>query len=329
MRKAMANAEVGDDVYGEDPTVRALEEATAQILGKEAAVFVVTGTMANQVAIRSHTEAGDAILGDHNSHIFTVEAGSLAAICGVFPIDLRGSRGVFSEYDLANVIDNTERIAPSAMISRKRLICIENTHNFAGGKVWQHKILTGVIAYARARNLKLHLDGARLWNASAATGISEQVWASGFDSVAVCHSKGLGAPMGSCLAGSFEFVDRARRFKQLMGGGVRQAGIVAAGALYGLRNHRARLGEDHENATRLAKGLANMSGIDIDVTEVETNIVCFRVSGGTRAVFLDELRQHDLHMLPIGQDMIRAVLRLDIARSDVDTALAIVSAALR
>ena len=236
MREAMAAADVGDDVFGEDPTVRELEAETAALLGKEAALFTVSGTMANQLAVRSHTEPGDEILVEANAHLYYYEGGGPAALSGVSCRCLQGQRGVFNSADVESALRPSDPHFP-----RSRLVCIENTHNRGGGKIWPLERIQEVAAAARLHGLQLHLDGARLWNAAAATGIAERQWAAPFDTVSVCFSKGLGAPVGSALAGSAALLARARRFRKMFGGGMRQAGIIAAGALFALRHHRARL----------------------------------------------------------------------------------------
>ena len=229
MREAMTRAEVGDDVFGEDPTVKELEAETAALLGKEAALFTPSGTMANQLAVRSHTEPGDELLVEANAHLYYYEAGAPAALSGVMCRPLPGRRGIFNGSDLEAALRPSDSHFP-----RSRLVCVENTHNRGGGKIWTLEQIQDVADAARRHELQLHLDGARLWNAAVATGIAESRWAAPFDSVSVCFSKGLGAPVGSALVGSKAFVARARRFRKMFGGGMRQAGIIAAGALFAL-----------------------------------------------------------------------------------------------
>lgn len=328
MRRAMAKAAVGDDVYGDDPTVLALEAETARCLGKEAAVFMVSGTMTNQVALRVHTEAGDEILADQAAHIAVLERGAPAALSGLTVRPLAGRNGIFSASDVAAAIRQPLPFLPVVQPPQK-LLAVENTHNLGGGTVWPLEDLRAVTAAARRHGLATHLDGARLWNAAIACGETEAALAQPFDSVSVCFSKGLGAPMGSALAGSAAFVARARRFKALFGGGVRQAGIVAAGALYALRHHRARLAEDHANARRLAAGLANLAGIGIDPAAVETNIVRFQVTTMPAAAFVLRCFEAGVHLLPGGASAVRAVLHLDVTADDVDLALDRIASVLR
>lgn len=321
MREAIARAEVGDDVFGDDPTVLELEQRTAEILGKEAALFVPSGTMANQVAVRCHTEPGDQILLDAQSHIYYYEAGAIAALSGTLPACLPGRRGIFTAQDVLSVLR-----PPDVHFAPARLLCLENTHNRGGGSVWPIQQLAEVTSTARARGLALHLDGARLWNASAASGISEKEYASHFDSVSVCFSKGLGAPVGSAVAGRRDWIDRARRFRKQFGGGMRQSGILAAGALFALEHHRARLPEDHKHARLLAEGLAGLEGVKLDLSNLETNMVWFEVTSAPKIV--ERLRQQNVRMLAIGPQTIRAVTHLMTDREDIQRAIKAVRAAI-
>jgi threonine aldolase len=315
MRDAMARAEVGDDVFGDDPTVRELEAEMASMLGKEAALFTVSGTMANQLAIRSQTEPGDEILVDANAHIYYYEGGGPAAFSGVMCRCLDGRRGVFTGADLEAALRPVDPHFP-----RTRLVCVENTHNRGGGKIWPMEQLRDVAAAARKHHLLLHLDGARIWNASLATGIAEREYAALFDTVSVCFSKGLGAPVGSALAGPKSVVERARRFRKMVGGGMRQAGIIAAGALFAVREHRTRLAEDHANAKLLASGLAKINGLEIDPTEVESNMVRFRVRTMPAEQLVKQLNQRGVLVLPMGRDTIRAVTNLMVNAEDMGRA---------
>jgi threonine aldolase len=323
MREAMAQAEVGDDVFGDDPTVKQLEAETAALLGKEAALYTASGTMANELAIRGHTEPGDEILVEAYSHIYYYESGGPAVLSGVMCRCLNGQRGIFTGRDVEAALRPADQHFPGT-----RLVCIENTHNRGGGKIWSLAQIQDVAAAARKHDLRLHLDGARLWNATAANGVSERDYAQPFDSVSVCFSKGLGAPVGSAVAGTSSFIERLRRFRKLFGGGMRQAGIIAAGALFALRHHRARLGEDHANAKALASGLADVRGVEADVSEVETNMVRFRV--GTMAVqeLVDRLKVEGVLVLPVGADTIRAVTNLMVSREDIPATVATVARVL-
>ena len=312
MRRAMAAAEVGDDVFGEDPTVKQLEQRTAEVLGKPAALFVTSGTMGNQVALRAHTEPGQEIVVEANAHIYYFEGGGPAAISGVMCRCLQGHRGMFTAADVAAALRKPDPHFPPTS-----LVCIENTHNRGGGSIWPLKQIHEIAKLAKERGLKMHLDGARLWNASVASGIPEREYAAPFDSVNVCFSKGLGAPVGSALAGSVEFIERARRFRKQFGGGMRQAGIIAAGALYALEHHRARLAEDHRHARMLAEGLAEIPGLAVDLETVETNIVIFRVKSCPAAELVARLKPLGVLVLSTGPDTIRAVTHLGITAGDI------------
>jgi threonine aldolase len=324
MREAMARAEVGDDVFGDDPTVRELEVQTAEFLGKEAALFVPSGTMANQLAIRGHTQPGDEILVEANAHLYYYECGAPAVLSGVMCRCVEGQRGIFTGADVEAALRPANQHFPPT-----RLVCIENTHNRGGGKIWSLEQTQQVASTARKHGLQLHLDGARLWNAAVASGISERDYAAHFDTVSVCFSKGLGAPVGSALVGSRDFIERARRFRKMFGGGMRQAGIIAAGALFGLRQHRDRLAEDHANAKALASGLATVEGLEVEPAEVETNMVRFRVRSLPVQQLVDRLRAQGVLVLPVAPDTIRAVTNLMVSSDDIHTAVAIVAGAMK
>jgi threonine aldolase len=328
MRAAMAAAEVGDDVYGEDPTVNELEARTAALLGKEDAVFVPTGTMSNQIGIRVHTEPGDLAFVEASAHIVANEGGGAAAISGVSIRPLRGVRGVFTAEDVDAAVGVSHPFRPATLASPPTLLCVENTHNAGGGTLWPLETLKGVCAAGRRHGLALHLDGARLWHAAAASGRSERELAEPFDTVNVCFSKGLGAPAGSALAGSSDLIRRARRFKQQLGGGMRQAGILAAAALYALDNHRSELAEDIRRARTLAEGLATLEGIAVDPADVHSNIVRFDVTAGSAGSFAERCHASGVFMIPGGARGVRAVLHRDIDDEQVTRALAIVASVL-
>ena len=320
MRAAIAAAPVGDDVYGDDPTVLALETRVAGLLGMEAAVYMPTGTMTNQVAVRAHTEPGDAVFVGPEAHIWLGEAGAPSPIAGVVIRPLPGTRGVFTADLLRAANPVVDDYTPRALSAPPRLVCLENTHNGAGGSIWPLEIQRDVLSAARELGLATHLDGARLWHAAVATGIPERDYAAGFDSVSVCFSKGLGAPMGSALAGSASFVKRARRFKQLYGGGFRQAGMMAAGALHALEHHRGRLPEDHRRAAALAAVLAELPGVVIDLQGVETNIIRFRSTGLPAHALALRCREAGVALLAFGPEELRAVLHLDVSDADAERA---------
>jgi threonine aldolase len=316
MREAMAQAGVGDDVFGDDPTVKELEAETARLLGKEAAVFTPSGTMANQIAIRAQTEPGDEILVEANAHLYYYESGGPAALSGVMCRCMEGHRGIFGAPEVKASLRPANQHFP-----RTRMICLENTHNRGGGSIWPMERLAEVAAIAQENGLKMHLDGARLWNATAATGVPEEQFAAFFDTVNVCFSKGLGAPVGSALAGSAETIARARRFRKMFGGGMRQAGIVAAGALYALRHHRARLAEDHANAKTLAAGLTAIPGLRVNASEVDTNMVRIGVFGRPVGEVVAQWSALGILMLPTDHETIRAVTNLMVNHADMADAV--------
>jgi threonine aldolase len=316
MRQAMANAEVGDDVFEDDPTIQELEKRTAALLGKEAALFAPSGTMTNQIAVRCHTQIGDRIILEANSHIYLYEAGGISALSGVIPTCLAGKNGIFSAEDLASsILPEDVHFAPA------RLVCIENTHNRGGGKTWPLEKILSVTAQAKKSQLAFHLDGARIWNAAAASGLSEAELAAPFDSASVCFSKGLGAPIGSALVGTRDFIHKARRVRKQFGGGMRQVGILGAGALYALENNRSRLHEDHSNAKDLAKGIAGLPGLTIDPEAVETNIACFDVPKNTAAGFAEHLQKRGIRLLAIGPSRIRVVTNLMVNSAQIEQAV--------
>ncbi|MBM4243510.1 MAG: low-specificity L-threonine aldolase [Deltaproteobacteria bacterium] len=311
MRAAMAAAAVGDDVYGEDPTVNALQEAAARRVGKEAALFVPSGTMANQAAIRVSTAHGDLVLASEGAHILRYESGAAAAISGV-QVATIGSAGIFTAEDVRRALTPRDHHHPPCT-----LIAVENTHNASGGRVFPLEMLSAVVAVARERGLRLHLDGARLFNAEIATGIPAARWAADFDTVAFCLSKGLGAPVGSLVCGSAATVDRLHRVRKMLGGGMRQAGILAAAGLYALEHNVARIADDHANAARLARGLA---ALDIFVDPFpETNIVLFSVPNDVD--FAARLRASGVLVNTVAPGRFRAVTHLDVASDAIDDAL--------
>ena len=316
MREAMAGATVGDDVYGDDPTVKRLEARTAEVLGKADAVYMPTGTMTNQVAIRAHTEHGDRVIMDIASHVVRSEGGGPAALAGVTVHPLMGDRGIFTASQLRDALGVTHPGSPTTLTPPATLLTVENTHNGGGGSIWPLELIDEVVAIARAAGLRCHLDGARVWNASAATGIPPARYARDFDSVSVCFSKALGAPVGSALAGPAGFVARARRFKQLFGGGFRQAGVIAAGALYALEHHRGDLARDHDKAGHLADVLVAIPGVDLVREHVETNILRFNVPCAA-AHFVDGCRERGVTMLVSGARSVRAVAHRDVSMEDV------------
>lgn len=325
MREVMSAAPVGDDVYGDDPTANLLEERVAEVFGKEAAVFVPTGSLSNQLAIRVHARSGDRILLHEDAHILKNEGGAAASLSGVTCHSLRGDRGIFTRESVDEALPPLHRFTPSHLGSPARALCVENTHNGGGGAVWPLETLREVTDAAREHGLATHLDGARIWNAIESTGSDPLEIGRIFDTISVCFSKGLGAPVGSALLGSREHISAARRFKQLFGGGIRQAGILAAGALYALENNRGRLAEDHAWAKRFARGIALVPGILLDPQTVETNIVRFTLEGLVAGSFVEACEAEGVTMLASGSAGVRAVFHMDVGESGVERAIAVVS----
>jgi len=318
MRKAMSEAEVGDDVFGEDPTVNALQEKVANLLGKEAALFVPSGTMANQLSIKSHTQPGDEVIIETSSHPYNFEGGAGAALSGIQFQCLKGVRGILDASQIEEAIRPADHHFPVT-----KLICLENTHNRGGGSIYPLEKMAEIYRLTKSKGLLLHLDGARLWNASVATGIKPREYAQWADSVSVCLSKGLGAPIGSLVAGSKPFIDRVHRFRKMFGGGMRQVGIIAAAGIYALNHHLERLKEDHHNAKRLAVGLKEFKGVSIDPKHVETNIVIFDVTdtGMTGAQVAEAMKKEGVLIHAFGKTQIRLVTHLDISSEDIEIAL--------
>jgi threonine aldolase len=315
MRRAIASAEVGDEQRMLDPTVNALQERVAQLLGHEAALFLPSGTMCNQIAIRLHTRPGDEVLLERFSHPVIAEAGGPAAHSGVMMQPIDGAGGMFT----AEQVEASLRTRGNRYEPRSRLLCVEQTTNYGGGRVWPLEQVRSVLGAAKAHGLRTHLDGARLMNAVVASGVPAAEYASGFTTAWVDFTKGLGAPVGACLAGSEALIEEAWRFKQMMGGALRQAGIVAAAGLYALDHNVDRLAEDHENARLLAEGLAELPGARIDVSKVETNIVIFEVDDP--AGVLTSLFGRGVEMTQFGPGRIRAVTHMDVDRAAVARAL--------
>jgi threonine aldolase len=313
MRRAMAEAEVGDEQSFADPTVNALCEGVAELLGFEAAVFLPSGTMCNAIAFRLHIRAGgDEVILHRTAHPLRFEAGGPAAISSAVICPVDGEGGMFDADTVRAALRPTgDRYAP-----RSRLVSIEQTTNVAGGRVWPLERIRSVLAVAREAGLRAHMDGARLMNAVVAAGVPAAEFTHGFDTAWIDFTKGLGAPVGAVLAGSRELIDEAWRYKQMWGGAMRQAGIVAAGALYALDHHVERLAEDHENASVLAGGLAEMG---LDVAPVETNIVVFRV--GDAPALCAALERAGVLMGPLDATTVRAVTHLDVDRAGVERAL--------
>jgi threonine aldolase len=315
MREAIARAVVGDEQRGLDPTTRALEERVAELLGLPAAVFLPSGTMCNEIALRLHARpGGDELLLDRTAHPINSEAGGPAVVSGLMVRVLDGAGGVFTADQLSEAL----RPPGNRYTPRSRVVSVEQTSNLGGGRVWPLSAVTSVLDVARRHGLRAHMDGARLMNAVVASGVSASSYASGFDTAWIDFTKGLGAPVGAVLAGSRELIDEAWRWKQMLGGAFRQSGIVAAGCLYALDHNVHRLAEDHAHAQLLARGLAALPGVTLDPADVETNIVIFSVDDAPglvqRLADRVELQAFDEHR-------VRAVTHLDVSRAEIEMAL--------
>lgn len=326
MRAAMAAAEVGDDVYGEDPTVNKLEERVADLLGKEAALFVPSGSMSNQIAIKTHTQPGDEVILEEYCHIYNWEAGGPAFLSGVTCRTIRGEYGVIQPEQLLDKI----RPVNDHMV-RTKVVSLENTHNHGGGRIFPIETIRAIEKWARANKLILHLDGARLWNAVVATGVGFREWAACFDSVSVCFSKGMGAPVGSALVGPKDYITRARRYRKIFGGAMRQAGVLAAAAIYALDNNIERLAIDHANAQTIAAAVRDCTKLKLIPPEVHTNLVWFEVSESLGTAKDVGARLKDKGIL-IGVDhpkRLRACTHLDVSAADVERAAEAIRAVCR
>ena len=318
MRRAMAEAEVGDDVYGEDPTVRRLEELGAEMVGKEAALFVPTGTMGNQVAVMTHTRRGEEVILEADSHIFFYEVGGLAALSGVQARTVPGRRGAMDPGQVEAAVREDNIHFP-----RTALVCLENTHNRSGGTVVPLENMAAVADVARRHGAAVHLDGARIFNAATALGVPPSKVAAPADSVMFALSKGLAAPVGSLVAGRREWVERARKNRKLLGGGMRQVGVLAAAGIVALTSMVGRLAEDHANARRLGKGIASIPGLAVDLETVQTNMVSFEVNkpGLTALELVARMGEQGVKANATGSSRIRLVTHKDVSAADVDETL--------
>jgi threonine aldolase len=315
MRAFMAKAEVGDDVFGEDPTVNQLQEMMANLTGNQSALFVASGTMGNQISINVHTQPGNEIILEHNAHLYNYESGAPALLSGVQIMPLKGNRGCFTLEQVKQTVRPANVHHPQTA-----LICIENTHNREGGTIFPLDEIKRISHFARENGIHMHLDGARLWNASIATGIPIKKYCQYFDSAALCFSKGLGAPVGSIIVGSYEFIDSAKYYRKVYGGAMRQAGILAAAAIYAVQNNLERLKEDHRRAINLGEFIATLPGISIDQKTLQTNIVIFDVkeSGQSGEQVISSLAKRGVQMLTFAGTKIRAVTNLHITDSDIE-----------
>ena len=317
MREAICNAEVGDDMSGEDPTVNRLEAMVAELLNKDAAVYACAGTQSNQMGVRTHCVPGDELLIEETGHIANFEGGAPAAISGITCRTIRGTNGMLRVDDLIGKVrvDNQH-------LCVTKLVCLENTTNSGGGRVYPFEQIRSVCDWAHENGLKTHLDGARLFNAVVASGRSVADICAGFDTVSICFSKGLGCPMGSILVGSSEQIQKARRIRKLLGGAMRQAGMLAASAIYALENNIERLAEDHANAQLFAEQIAQIEGISLDVASVESNLVFFNVAGeaGDAVQLSAALKERGVRIGAMGPQTLRACTHLSVSREEVLTA---------
>jgi threonine aldolase len=318
MRKAIADAIVGDDVFLDDPTVKKLENLAAEIAGMEASIFVPSGTMGNEIAILCHTRRGDEAIIEFDSHIYNYETAGPAVLAGVQLAPVKTERGMFSVEDIELAIRPDDEHEPVT-----RLVCLENTHNRKGGVVHPVDAMREITDLVRRRGLRTHLDGARIFNAAARAGVAASEFCTLCDSVMFCLSKGLGAPIGSILAGRAEFIKKARRYRKLLGGGMRQVGIIASAGIYALENNVERLGDDHRRARHLAEAVSRVPGLSIDLETVQTNIVVidFAESGISAEDGTNMLEKHGVLVIPFGGTTVRAVTHLDIDDEDVEKAI--------
>ncbi len=318
MREAMNNAEVGDDVYQEDPTVNRLEELAAKKLGKEAALFVPSGTMGNLIAVLTHCQRGGEVILEKDSHIYYYEVGGMSAVAGVIPRLIVGDRGILNPQDIREALRGENLHYP-----KTTLICLENTHNRAGGTIIPLKVTEEICQLAHQRNIAVHLDGARIFNAAIALNIEPALLTKDVNSVMFCLSKGLSAPVGSILTGSKEFIKRARKNRKMLGGGMRQAGILAAAGIIALENMVERLEEDHKNARILGEGLADISGIKVDLATIQTNMVYFdlRESNMDTFQFLPKLAEYNILGSPRPPTKVRLVTHYGINEEDIYTTI--------
>ena len=321
MREAMAKALVGDDVLGDDPTAAALQARVAELMGKEAALFVPSGTMSNAIAVRTQTQPGDEIVAEATSHIYVYEGGGYAALSGCSIALVPGTHGLMKASDVARSIRKAE--GSLSHFPNGRLVCVENTSNRGGGTIYPQDELDAIAEIAHSRDCAAHLDGARLFNAVVATGIAPSRVVRHYDTVSICLSKGLGAPVGSVLVGSADLIARAHRWRKLFGGGMRQVGILAAAGIHALDHHVERLADDHARARRLAEAIDAMDGYSVDLSAVVTNMAYITIGGGRGAdSVVTALAAHDVDVLALGPDSLRVVTHLHLTDTDIDRAIA-------
>ena len=315
MRAVMESAKVGDDVLGDDPTVKELEQSLAKMLGKEAALFVASGTMANAIAIRAHTSSGDEIITETTSHIYQYEGGGYAALSGCSIALVPGERGILNPHDVEKAIRKAE--GSLSHYPDGKLVCVENTSNRGGGTCYPQDTLDAIAKIAHDNDCAAHIDGARLFNAVIATGVEASRMVRDYDTISICLSKGLGAPVGSVLVGSSELISKAHRWRKMYGGGMRQAGIIAAGGLYAIQNNIQRLSEDHKRAFRLAEAVNAIDGFSVDMDSVQTNMVYIEGELDAKEI-IRRLSEKGVDVLDVGPTAVRAVVHLHITDEDID-----------
>ena len=315
MRKAMSSAPVGDDVLGDDPTIIELENRLSSMLGKEAALFVPSGTMSNAIGIRTHTNPGDEIITEATSHIYIYEGGGFAALSGCSVALVPGTRGIMAPEDVKKAIRKAD--GSLAHFPNGSLVCVENTSNRGGGTCYPQATLDEIAKVAHQNDCATHLDGARLFNASVASSTPVARLVRDYDSISICLSKGLGAPVGSVLVGSSEFISKAHRWRKMFGGGMRQAGIIAAGGIFALENHIERMADDHARARKLAEHIGNMDGFEVDISTVETNMV-YITTNDLASDVIESLSNKGIDALDLGSNMLRLVTHLHITDEDIE-----------
>ncbi len=320
MRKVIASAKVGDDVLGDDPTIIALQNMISEILDKEAALFVPSGTMSNAIAIRAHTNPGDEIITESTSHIYIYEGGGYAALSGCSVALVPGKLGIMSSKDVEKAIRKSD--GSLGHFPNGSLVCVENTSNRGGGTCYTQENLDAIAKVAHDNDCAAHMDGARLFNAAIATGTDPARIVRDYDSISICLSKGLGSPVGSLLVGSTEFIALAHRWRKMFGGGMRQAGVIAAAGIYALENNISRLIDDHQRAKKLASAINEMEMFSVDLEGVQTNMVYVKILGTLNAnQVVEKLAQYDVHVLALGDDLLRAVTHIHITDEDIQKSI--------
>ncbi len=315
MREAMASADVGDDVFGEDPTVIKLQERMASIMGKEAGLMVPSGTMANAIAIRTHTQPGDEIITEEHSHIYVYEAGGFAALSGCSIALVPGNRGIMAAEEVKAKIRKSSEC--SSHYPNGSLVCIENTSNRGGGTFYPQSAIDEIAQVAKESDCALHVDGARIFNAAVASDVDPARMVRDCDTVSICISKGLGAPVGGVLVGSREVIEEAHRWRKMFGGGMRQAGVLAAAGLYALEHNRNRLSEDHARARALAGELERVAGLEVDLESVQSNMIYLRTEAPA-SEFVEKAAARGIDFLALGSDLLRLVTHLHITDEDIE-----------